>query len=72
MPEFLFNKGAGITPATSFKERFRNRCFPMNLKTIEDDDLLEKYNTPWDKVSVDIKNEFDSEPVYNKKFWKPK
>ena len=68
MPEFLFNKGAGITPATSFKERFRNRCFPMNLKTIEDDDLLEKYNTPWDNVSVDIKNEFDSEPVYNKKF----
>ena len=60
MPEFLFNKGAGITPATSFKERFRNRCLPMNLKIIEDDDLLEKYNKNI--------NEFDSEPVYNKKF----
>ena len=31
---------------------------------IENDDLLEKYNTIiWDKVSADIKNEFDSEPV---------
>ena len=29
---------------------------------IEDDDLLEKYNTIWDKLSSDI------EPVYNKKF----
>ena len=36
---------------------------------IEDDDLLEKYNTIWDKVSSDIKKEFDSEPVYNKKFF---
>ena len=39
---------------------------------IEDDDLLEKYNTIWDKVSVDIKKEFDSEPVYNKEFLKAK
>ena len=34
---------------------------------IEDDDLLEKYNAIWDKFSADIKKEFDSEPVYNKK-----
>ena len=39
---------------------------------IEDDDLLEKYNTIWDKVSADIKKEFDSEPVYNKNFLKTK
>ena len=26
---------------------------------IEDDDLLEKYNTIWDKVSADIKKEFE-------------
>ena len=32
----------------------------------KDDDLLEKYNTTWDKVSADIKKEFDSEPVNNK------
>ena len=39
---------------------------------IEDDDLLEKYNTIWDKVSADIKKEFDSRPVYNKEFLKTK
>ena len=39
---------------------------------LEDDDLLDKYNTIWDKVSADIKKEFDSEPVYNKKYLKPK
>ena len=33
---------------------------------IEDDDLLNKYNTIWDKFCTDIKKEFDSEPVYNK------
>ena len=35
---------------------------------VEDDDILEKYNTIWNKVSADIKKEFDSEPVYNKEF----
>ena len=39
---------------------------------IEDDELLEKYNTIWDNVSADIKKEFDSEPVYNKIFLKTK
>ena len=39
---------------------------------IEDDDLLEKYNTIWDKVSAYIKKEFDSEPVYNKNYSKTK
>ena len=33
---------------------------------VEDDDLLEKYNTIWDEVRADIKKEFDNEPVYNK------
>ena len=37
---------------------------------IGDDDLLEKYNTIQDKVSADIKKEFDSEPLYNKEFLK--
>ena len=32
---------------------------------IKDDDFLERYNTIWDKVSVHIKSEFDSEPVCN-------
>ena len=39
---------------------------------IEYDDLLEKYNTIWDKVSADIKKEFDSKPVYYKKILKTK
>ena len=39
---------------------------------IEDDDLLEKYNTIWDKVSADIKQEFDSDAAYNKEFLKTK
>ena len=33
---------------------------------IEDEELLEKYHTVWDKIIGDIKKEFDSEPVYNK------
>ena len=39
---------------------------------IEDDELLEKYNTICDKASTDIKIDFDSDPVYNKRFWIPK
>ena len=39
---------------------------------IGDDDLLEKYNNIWDKVSADIKKQFDSKPVYNKSFLKTK
>ena len=39
---------------------------------IEEDNFLEKYNTIWDKVSADIKKEFDSEPVYYKIFLKTK
>ena len=35
---------------------------------IEDDDLLEKRVTILDKVSADIKKEFDDKPVNNKKF----
>ena len=38
----------------------------------KDDGLLEKYNAIWDKVSADIKREFDSEPVCNKVFLKIK
>ena len=39
---------------------------------IEDDKLLKKYNTIRNKVSTDIKKEFDSEQVYNEKFLKSK
>ena len=36
---------------------------------IEDDDLLEKYKIIWDKVSADVKKEFDRESIYNKFFF---
>ena len=39
---------------------------------IEDDDLLEKYDTIWDKVSSNTKKELDSKPAYNQKFLKTK
>ena len=39
---------------------------------MEDDDLLEKYNTIWDKFSADSKKEFDSQPYYNKNYLKTK
>ena len=38
----------------------------------ENDYLLEKYNTIWDKVSADIKKEFDSKRVYKISFLKIK
>ena len=40
---------------------------------LEDDNLLQKYNTISDKVSIDKeKKEFDSESVYNKELLKTK
>ena len=39
---------------------------------IEDDDLLEKYDTIWDKVNADMKKKIDSESVYNKNYFKTK
>ena len=35
-----------------------------------ENDSSKKYNTIWDKVSADIKKEFDSEPAYNKNYLK--
>ena len=40
----------------------------MDVFFIEEDDLLNKYNTIWDKVSADIENKFYDKPVHNKKF----
>ena len=39
---------------------------------IKDGELLEKYNEIWEKVRNNIKKEFGSEPVYNKKYLKAK
>ena len=37
---------------------------------IENQDLIEKYNTIWDKASADIEKEFDDKPLYNNKILK--
>ena len=42
----------------------------MDIFLIENYDLLEKYNTTWDKVTANIRKSFDSKPVYNKIFLK--
>ena len=39
---------------------------------IKDDDILNTYNTTWDKVSADIKKKNESKPVCNKNFLKTK
>ena len=39
---------------------------------IENDNLLEKYNTICNKVNADIKKKFDSKLAYNKNFLKTK
>ena len=39
---------------------------------IKDDELLKKYNEIWEKVKNNLKNEFNSEPVYNEKYLKAK
>ena len=44
----------------------------MDVFLIEDGDLLEKYNTIWDKLNADFKKDFDSDPAYNKQFLKIK
>lgn len=36
---------------------------------IQDNNFLQKYNNILDTVSADIKKEFNSEPVYNKKHY---
>ena len=44
----------------------------MSLLIKDDDELFEKYIEIWEKVKHSITKEFDSEPVYNEKYLKPK
>lgn len=44
----------------------------MDLFLIEDDELIKKYNEIWIKISISIKKESASEPIYNKKLLKTK
>ena len=55
-----------ILPKTSAYVKIYDGQTQWMYFLIEDDDLLKKYNNIWDKVSADIKKEFDTVPVYNK------
>ena len=52
-----------MLPKTSAYVKSYNGQTKWMYFSVEDDDLLEKYNIFWDKVSADIKKEFDSGPV---------
>ena len=61
-----------MLPKTSaYVKRFDGQTKQMYF-LIEDDELLEKYNTIWDKVSADMKKEFDSKAIFNKNYLKTK
>ena len=66
---YFLNKGFKFQPNNKNVKSYDGQTKWMYV-LIEDDDLLEKCNAIWDKFSVDIKKEFDSEPVYNKKLLK--
>ena len=59
-----------LSKASIYIKHIKVMMKKLNGLLFEDDDLLEKYNAIWNKVSDHIKKEFDSEPVYNKKNYK--
>ena len=61
-----------MLPKTSGYVKSYNEQTKWMYFLIKDDDLLEKFNTIWNKVSADIKKEFDSELVHNEKLLKTK
>ena len=63
----FFKKVLGFN---QMSEKETLRKLNIRLFSRKDDKLLEKHNEIWEKVRNCIKNEFDSEPVYNKKYLK--
>ena len=61
-----------MLPKTSAYIKSYDRQTKRMYFLIKDDNVLEKYNTIWDKVITDIWKDFHSEPVYNKFFLKTK
>ena len=58
-----------MLPKTSAYIKSYDRQTKWMYFLIKDDDVLEKYNTIWDKVITDIWKDFHREPVYNKFFF---
>ena len=52
---------------SAYVERYDGKTKLMYFLT-ENDDLLEKCDIIWDKLSAYIKKEVDNKSVYNKKF----
>ena len=61
-----------MLPKTSTYVKSYDRQTKWMYFFIEDDDILKKYNTIWNKISADIEKESESEIVYNKEFLKTK
>ena len=59
-----------IIQMIAFAKRFDETNFFFFY--IKNDELLEKYNKIWDKVSNSIKKGLDNEPVYNEEHLKNK
>ena len=59
-----------IPRLSAYKRNFNETKYMSFL--IKDDELLEKYNTIWEKVISIIIRGFDSDPVYNNKYLKNK
>ena len=55
---------------SAYRKDFNETKFISFL--IKDDEWLERYNEKWEKVKNSLKKEFNSEPVYNKKYLKAK
>ena len=55
---------------SAYRKDFNETKFISFL--IKDDQWLERYNENWEKVKNSLKKEFNSEPVYNKKYLKGK
>ena len=61
-----------MLPKTSSYVKGQDGQIKWRYLLFEDDDLLKKHNTIWDKVSTDIRKQFDSKPVNNKSYLKTK
>ena len=68
----LFDTCMMIIKLNRYIQCFQKQAHKWMYFLIESDDLLEKYYTIWDRIRADIEKEFNSEPVYNKSFLKPK
>lgn len=55
-----------MSPKLSVYTKSFNKAKCMSF-LIKHDELLEKYNKMWDKLSNSIKKRFDSEPIFNEK-----